>query len=387
MCQRCARLGLECQAGVQRKVGRPAKRALANRKPNEQTSTHDANPQGEFVPDSVAGPSSESAGHTINFDHMPGLAQDQLSLDWFAPEFAPLDLQDFDQMALPVASLPQLQQSQQLHEQSNLQAPAATLTELSQTLSRLNNEIRNATDSIVNAEAGVRFESLFTKGCPGMTCVKVILRAAQEYLSTIKALHKMVGTKVTPSPEPPEPALSPRPPPPNFDHLFPSLAKSVCPEPCLDSSPTLQKTPEPPILDSHVAFLVVSCFAQLIRPLELIFTLITDRMSIGSVPDPLPGDMSFADVAIVEFTTQVLVFVEIVRHVLGQIQLVLGLPSTWSDKSMWTGLLSPPKYQYMLNKELGAVEGQWSARPARLMNLVDVAKDLLLEYSMVGFGE
>ncbi|OIW31337.1 hypothetical protein CONLIGDRAFT_680048 [Coniochaeta ligniaria NRRL 30616] len=125
-------------------------------------------------------------------------------------------------------------------------------------------------------------------------------------------------------------------------------------------------------LDTPIGYLVISCFVQLICPLEVCVSIMHARKADTSSSEPrLVLDVAFA-------------------NVLGQIQLMLGLPSPWSTKSAWTGLLTPPRYRDMLNAELGVVEGGWTARSEKLMEVMEVmstTKELLLEGSMMGGRE
>lgn len=186
------------------------------------------------------------------------------------------------------------------------------------------------------------------EGPGGMKSVQSILRSSQEYLSTIRQLHRKLGVKAR-------------------------------------GDVVLAGTPQV-ILESPTAFLVISCFSQIIKSLELLFTLFnTNLVSHNSIPVN-GGDVAFGDVPVMDFATQASLFTEFVRHVLGQILLVLGIPSErWAHNTIWTGLLAGDRYRETLNYELGSVVGLWSVKPSRVLQMVDLCKELLLEYSMGGY--
>jgi hypothetical protein len=149
-------------------------------------------------------------------------------------------------------------------------------------------------------------------------------------------------------------------------------------------------SPSAPKIDSSSAFLVVSCFVMLIKSLESLFAMTHARLndlSDGPIRSGLAmPEMMFIDIPIVEFSSQSLLFAEGVLHLLSQINVVLGFPSRWSGRSIWTGLLSTQRYRDLLNKELGYVDGLWSTRPFRLTETIIMTKDLLQELAMMGYA-
>lgn len=94
--------------------------------------------------------------------------------------------------------------------------------------------------------------------------------------------------------------------------------------------------------------------------------------------------MSFADVPLLEPSTQFVLFSELLRHVVTQINLLIGFPSPWSSKSAWTGLVTSQRYKDMLNSELGAVEDGWTTRPNKLLDLNRITRGMLEELTMMG---
>jgi hypothetical protein len=144
-------------------------------------------------------------------------------------------------------------------------------------------------------------------------------------------------------------------------------------------------TPQPPpVFDSPTMFLVISCYVQLIKHLEFVF-----KITFNSLSDPNQdllesAPMAFADVPLVEPSTQFMLFSELIRHIMSQINLIIGFPSPWSSKSAWTGLMTCQRYKDMLNVELGSVEDGWTTRPNKLMELNRITKLMLDEFSMMG---
>jgi hypothetical protein len=92
----------------------------------------------------------------------------------------------------------------------------------------------------------------------------------------------------------------------------------------------------------------------------------------------------FADVQIPDFTTQIVMFAEMVRHVLTQINVVIGVPGTRRLNTIWVGLLTDPKGQEILKRELGGNAYQdWSERPKKLITGIDRLKGVVEEAAML----
>jgi hypothetical protein len=249
----------------------------------------------------------------------------------------------------------------------------------------------------VDIHRGREFAALFTSSSDlhGFICgadntlngyrnIQMALRTAQDFLVVLKSLHRQLGTRTV--------SCYGRQPYTNKTIMALGVDMSTSSP---SSSPSLSSggaiptsgsaTPQlPPVFDSPTMFLIISCYVQLIKHLEfvlkLIFTCMSDpqRDLIDTAP------MAFADVPLAEPSTQFVLFYELLRHVVSQINLLIGFPSPWSSKSAWTGLMTSQRYKDMLNSELGAVEDGWTTRPNKLMELNRRTKAMLDELSMVG---
>ncbi|CAM1500637.1 Fc.00g097990.m01.CDS01 [Cosmosporella sp. VM-42] len=372
-CTRCTRLSLHCQAGSQRKLGRPPKKDLAKDRQNEQPQTPGVDAEGEQG--------------DIDCQFLDELAKRTVNVDWPTSGISPFESHNYGEMTLPMDHLLLAQDLEPLsHTETSFDVHF-------ETLSKINIELYSLCNSIFRYASDADFETfacLIVGDFQGMKAFKIIMQAAQDYLVVIKALHMMTGTQITTSETPSE-----APSTCSSEQKMTGLSRApaallACPLPGLSESPTSQPGLDrpsitPQILDSPVAFLVISCYVQLIRPLELVVTIMKAYIADTTLDiHPPAHDIFFAGAAIVDFSTQALLAIELIQHTLGQIQLVLGLPSPWSLKSIWSGLLSTQKYREMLNEELGEVEGSWTTRPAKLMELISATKDVLLERSMAG---
>ncbi|KAH8895395.1 hypothetical protein GQ53DRAFT_761969 [Thozetella sp. PMI_491] len=126
--------------------------------------------------------------------------------------------------------------------------------------------------------------------------------------------------------------------------------------------------------------------SMLLHYLETFFVISKARLDDPSDRLIPPAQETFAGVRVLEFLTQGAMFVEGLRNVLSQIILVLGFPTGtwWSGRTVWTGLLADTRYRDILNQELGSVEDGWSTRPARLMELIDACRAMIMDASMLG---
>ncbi|KPM41005.1 hypothetical protein AK830_g5534 [Neonectria ditissima] len=375
-CTRCTRLNLHCQPGAQRKVGRPPRRDVVKSRQRRQ-------------PHMLDGDAGRGTSDT-EFQFLDDLAKGTLDIDWPIPGMPSFEFDSLDKMALSSGMPSIIQELDPPHRDQ-----ALIVTSRSQTrppyqahfemLSKINAELHGLCNSVFQHTVGMNFETFAcfaAEDFEGMKAFKIIMQTAQDYLAAIKAVHKMIGTKTTPaeSPSPASSTLSP-------ETLVEKACSATSTASFNDTLPRLEPPPSGPqathTLDSPTAFLVISCFVQLLRPLEFIMTLMHAHVADTTPETPAPAEgMTFADVTIADFSTQALLAIELTQHTLNQIQLVLGLPSPWSHKSMWTGLLSAQRYRDMLNEELGMIEGLWTTRPAKLMELMSVTKKVLLEHSM-----
>lgn len=366
-CVRCSRLGLTCQSGPQRKVGRPTKKDGA-RKRTSAPALDLNRVRGDTLEDGL------DSGANVQF--LDGLLEDQpTGLDWVLAGDNGLGLNDFGHSIAPMDSWPVSQDPKQFYPDQTL---ALALTDhLFESLSRINVEIHRGWEVILHYASDKRFEDFIrseTEGFNGYVNLKTLIKSTQEYLVVIKALHRKLGTRPMPKPVASSNALTM-----GFDPvLSASYGLSTLGG---DQDETLRGL----ILDSPTVFLVVSCYVQLVKHSEFVFKMILERLRDTQAGPSPAAHLAFADVAIIESSTQFIVFTDLMYHILAQINVVLGLPSPWYGRSTWTGLLRPRKYREMLNKELGAVEGLWTVRPARLLEITRVVKDLLMEQSMTGY--
>jgi hypothetical protein len=137
-------------------------------------------------------------------------------------------------------------------------------------------------------------------------------------------------------------------------------------------------------LDIATTLLIVSCFVQLIEVFESLLNMfeLFARFTMGETL--VNEGLVFADVQIPDFTTQVVMFSEMVRHVLTQINVVIGVPGTRRLNTIWVGLLTDPKGQEILKRELGGNNQQdWSERPKRLITGIDRLKGVVEEAAML----
>lgn len=233
------------------------------------------------------------------------------------------------------------------------------------TLSRLNVDIHKGWELVSRVGSQTSFAEFICKNDTlgsGYENLQNLMSLAQEFLVVIKALHRQLGTR--PVTRQQSPTMTP-----SFDALF-----------ALPSEPSFEEAS----LDAPTMFLIISCYTLLVKHIEIIFKSIYDSVSDTSREPIGPAPMAFAHVPILEASGQFILFSELVRHILGQISLVLGLPSSWSGRSAWTGLLKGQRYRDMVNAELGAVDGLWTTRPAKLMDTIQTTKDIFVELSMMG---
>lgn len=359
-CARCTRLNLSCQSGSQRRVGRPPRGELVRRRDFFDTGyeplDHPRSPDG--------------------FDPLNELLNDDLPrLEWptsttSLPSFSP-------SLLLPSENHPLRERPSPPSQHHELTLPTNVHFE---TLSRLNVDIHREYDNMARFSSDMTFEEFICSNefVDGYANLQMVNKSAQEFLVVIKALHRQMGARKllrqnvqTSDISEDVMALA----------MDPALADAVETLERNDSTQTHQ-----PTYDSPTIFLVISCFVQLIKHLELVFKIIHDRVSDTSIPLIGPAPMAFADVPLIESSSQFILFCELMSHILCQTNLVLGLPSLWSKRSSWTGLLKENRYREMVNTELGEVgaESGWTKRPGRLLEKIRETKDLFVEASMAG---
>ncbi|KAF5024313.1 hypothetical protein F66182_3590 [Fusarium sp. NRRL 66182] len=356
-CARCTRLGLTCQPGLQRRVGRPPKKGAA-----------------ELVLHTTSDQSSRSA-EDIQF--IQGLLDDPTT--WNLDPFYAYTLES---LPSPMAAWPAVQGLDPPEAEQKIIYPDAKLFEA---LSKLNVDIRRGREFVSHIASNFQLADFMCQGTnriTGYQNLQSVMKIAQEFLVVLKTLHRQLGTRS-------ESCQGRRPQSNRMIMALtvdPVLSDSTTPPSSSGTAPASgSTTPQPPpVFDSSTMFLVISCYVQLIKHLEFIFTFI-----YNSITDPQqdlldPAPMAIADVALIESSTQFILFSEMLCHILEQINLIIGLPSRWSSKSAWTGLLNCQRHRDMVNVELGAVESGWTTRPARLMEVNRMTKLLLTEFTMMG---
>ncbi|KAF4977546.1 hypothetical protein FZEAL_5917 [Fusarium zealandicum] len=359
-CARCTRLGLACQPGLQRRVGRPPRKDLVLRKSPEAA-------MGTNGP--CRSPEDTLFLQGLLDDPIPGVDWDLGAFCFDAPQTLP-----FPMDAWPaVRELDPSDVEQQIVRPGNVHF---------QTLSRLNVETHKSLEYLSRMETKMRWKSFICNEnnmINGYKNLQMVMRSTQEFLAVVKALHRQLGTRVVCRKE----------------HHSPLDSMTLVLDPSLSgiesssstgspSSRTTSPSP-PPVFDSPTIFLVISCYTQIVKHLELAIKLIYDSATDATQDVLSPGPIELAGVALIEASTQFILFCEVVYHVLGQINLVLGLPSSWSGRSAWTGLLACQRYRDMVNVELGSVQGLWTVRPSRLLDMTRATKEVFVELSMTGF--
>ncbi|KAF0638175.1 hypothetical protein FPSE5266_10997 [Fusarium pseudograminearum] len=362
ICARCSRLNLHCQAGLQRRVGRPPKKddvveAVEIVLHSGRNSPQPADDGMQFIQDLLD-------DSTWNLDPFCTYTPESLPFPmetW--PSVQTLDAPDVEQ--------PVIRPTEQLFEK----------------LSRLNADIHRGREFAAQFVSNSDLHGFICKihnTMNGYENVQMALRTAQDFLVVLKTLHRQLGTRTV--------SCYGRQPYTNKTILAlaaDTSTSSASPSPPLSSSsttPTSGSTaPQPPpVFDSPTMFLIISCYVQLVKHLEFVLKLIFNSISDPQTDLIDSAPMAFAEVPLVEPSTQFVLFSELLRHVMSQINLLVGFPSPWSSKSAWTGLMTCQRYKDMLNSELGAVEGGWTTRPSKLMELNRITKGMLDELSMVG---
>ncbi|KAF4456088.1 hypothetical protein F53441_1703 [Fusarium austroafricanum] len=349
-CARCTRLGLTCQAGLQRRVGRPPKKEILLHKQTEN-----------------------------DMQFLQGLLDDTaFNLDPFcgySPESLPF----------PMEAWPAVQELDPPEVEQKIICPSGQLFEK---LSKLNVDIHRGWEFVADFADEVRFHNFVcTEGHlqTGYQNIQGVLRAMQDYLVVLKALHRQLGTRTVlcqgRTPHTNRIMLSLTADTVSSDSTSPSSSTSGGTTPTSGGS----NTPgPPPVFDSATMFLVISCYVQLVKHLEVILRIVSYHIYDPDQELTDAAPMAFADVHLVEPSTQFMLFLEMFSHIMGQTNLLIGLPSPWSSQSAWTGLLTSQRYRSMLNTELGDVENEWTARPSKLMEKGRLTKGILDELSMMG---
>lgn len=354
-CARCSRLGLTCQPGLQRRVGRPP------RKDAVEVVLHSKHSDVVHSPEDV--------------QFIQGLLDNSAAWD-----LDPFCMYTPEGLPFPMDAWPAVQELDPPEIEQKVILPSPQLFD---TLCKLNGDVYRGWEFVTQLTNSFRLGSFVCDDHNmknGYENIQLVLKVAQEFLVVLKSLHRQLGTRT----------VSCKGRKPHTNRMVWALTADTVSESTSPSSegttPTSgSTTPQPPpVFDSPTMFLVISCYVQLIKHLEFVF-----KITFNSLSDPNQdllesAPMAFADVPLVEPSTQFMLFSELIRHIMGQINLLIGFPSPWSSKSAWTGLMTCQRYKDMLNVELGAVEDGWTTRPNKLIELNRITKGMLDEFSMMG---
>lgn len=361
-CARCARLGVSCQQGLQRKVGRPTRKDAHGA----------ASPQVETVEDReslglnhIATPSTTPLADAVpvpTIDDEFILEQTDLGCDfqWTPPD----SYVDVD----PALSLLDMDLFRPMALDSQLAIPdpkawtpvsVSALTSQFAALSKVNVELHTVWTALSTAAPGqITLSSLIECGpLDGATqtdqqlsntrenLVIRILDALKSYLDTLKALDRRLG----------QAALG--------------LGQ--------------------PVLDSTTAYLVISCLTHIVRCLEIALGVVETCLSDFSAPFVLTSGTEGIDDDVQGFFTSGVFYSELLRHQLVQMFGLLGVPVPGHERRPGrtmlgrTGLLAETRCRKLVNEEMGVVTSEygeeWTARPAGLFGKLDNCKDLFLE--------
>ncbi|KAF4993031.1 hypothetical protein FGRMN_6767 [Fusarium graminum] len=350
-CARCTRLGLTCQPGLQRRVGRPPKKDTAEVVLHNTVSSPD---NMQFIQDLL------NDSSTLNLD----------PFCMYTPESLPF----------PMDTWPAVRELDPPTFEQRIIFPG---TNLFDTLSKLNADVYRGWEFVAQFANTFQMKAFVCEDRnmkTGYQNIQLILKSTQKFLVVLKTLHRQLGTR--------EVLCQGRKP--HTNRTVRALAADTVSESSFTSSggttPTTgSATPQPPpVFDSSTMFLVISCYAQLTKHLEFVLKIIFNSISDPHQDLIEPAPMSFADVPLIEPSTQFILFSEMIGHVMNQINLLMGLPSSWSSKSAWTGLMTCQRYRDMLNVELGAVEDGCTTRPNKVLEINTITKGILQEFSMMG---
>jgi hypothetical protein len=387
ICARCARLGKNCQPGMQRRIGRPVRKDLV---PAETApATTDVGVSVSVLDADVLVEASPVVGFAGGDAIGDIVADVPHCVDWMFPGDFSFRLGDANDALTAASGMQLLQDERWLSIEPESAIVLPTTQEHFATLSKINIELHRSWESLSTNSFCVGASFCYGKSSfIDLELLKRILDSVQDFLGTIKAMHRRLGTRDSARP----------------------IIKYGRPE-REDSSTTTSTSPEDvhaqqsqgsfqtgsgcglksrnTIIDSHTAFLVISCYSQVIKHIELIATIVNHHLGDETMPLMGPAEnMTLMGLNVVDFSSQVGLFTELVRNVVCQITLVLGLPmAPWSGRSVWTGLLREDRYREMLNQELGGpIQDQWTTRPAKLMEAMDETRRLVMEVSMMGYG-
>jgi hypothetical protein len=361
-CARCARLGVSCQQGLQRKVGRPTRKDAHGAASSRVETVEDGESRGL---NPIATPSTtlpEDAITVPTIDDEFILDQTDLSCDF---QWAPSDTYvDVD----PALSLLDMDLFRPMTLDSQLAIPdpkawtptsISALTSQFAALSKVNVELHTVWMALSTAAPGqITLSSLIE--CGPLDCEKQtdqqlsnirenlvirILDALKSYLDTLKALDRRLG-------------------------------QAALGRPCR------------PVLDSPTAYLVISCLTHFVRCLEIALGVVETSLSDFSAPFLLTSGTEVDD-DVQGFYTSGVFYTEHLRHQMVQMFGLLGVPVPSHERRPGktalgrVGLLAETRCRKLVNEEMGVVTSEygeeWTARPAGLFGKLDACKDLFLE--------
>ncbi|KAL2205727.1 hypothetical protein CC79DRAFT_1369183 [Sarocladium strictum] len=372
-CARCTRLGFFCEAGSQRKIGRPGKGSsnpitagTSGQTAGESSAQTLPTPSPievfgseESSPSHLAGPNGNG---TDTEQFLGALDEDPSWQHVFGDGILGTPIGTSGLMSLTLPPQPQLLDNEPFSVPSRPQT--RPLDSAFEALSKINSTLHSVSQ---NLNETWPVENICNRpkmeGLPDMVIFQLTIQASQEFLTTLKTIHRSVGMNK-----------------PNFPpgiRTVPSgnWRSSFASEPSAYSQPKL---------DIATTLLIVSCFVQLIEVFESLLNMfeLFARFTMGETL--VNEGLVFADVQIPDFTTQIVMFAEMVRHVLTQINVVIGVPGTRRLNTIWVGLLTDPKGQEILKRELGGNAYQdWSERPKKLITGIDRLKGVVEEAAML----
>lgn len=310
-------------------------------------------------------------------------------------------------------------------------APMTTPDVHFQTLSRINFDLHSTWDAISRQNVVITLETLVSGICghlssdvaTGMKAMQTIIKASQEFLVTIRALQRRLsdeGARRRMGPASSSAAATANTANTGTGHSASSnhnnnsdpsrqySSKTAADSSSSSSSSSSSTTDagEAVSLGSPTALLIISVFCQLCAHFDLIFTIVNTRLSEPDAPAVSPGDVFFADIQILDFASLGSMFTELIRTVMAQILPVLGFPPECAAPGLRArqggshhhhhhaappmmargsrpGLLVSGRWREVLNGELGGPQmSGWSMRPAQTLEMMEVARELLMEYAL-----
>lgn len=352
-CARCARLGFLCEAGLQRKIGRPGKTNPPTA-PAVDTSITEI----YLNDDPVVDLSAQEPTHLLEPSLSHGLWDGTID-DGFLSD-PNLNVMDFNWPSTPRTIMPPPPPPSNSSTSTRSTQLATVHDPDFDNLSKVNILLRTLyyrlavprpredTDLCTNLSVG---------DLPDLDVYQGTMKVTQDFLRILKSIHRQLWVRA-------------------------KVNSQMSPASAADREDGGQ-TQSP--LDRATTVLIVSCYVQLIQLYEVmvkefdVFCTLTKGSTMAT--DPL----DFAGTPIVDFSSQAIIFTELSNHLLRQINLVVGMPGAWSGKTPWTGLLTGKSDQELLQRELNGPRGaaDWSIRPKKMMEDIQSFRMLMEECSML----